>query len=298
MLCFGDFSFDPATGELTRGTVVERLAPQTAQVLRLLIERPGEVISREEFRHRLWPDTTVEFDQGLNFCIRQLRIALDDDAVSPRYIETLPRRGYRFRAAVIAREQTLALPHGTARVESRHPRRSWTIAAIAIAVVTGGVIAWASHRASTAAPILAIVPFDVDTSVPVLRNYRDALAESMVERATNRAGRAVVIIGPGMTRRFESRTPIDTIRARLGAGYALSGVVRRRADAFDIFAQLVRANDRGHIWAIRLLDSTSVGDYASVGTRIADSVAAILLAARARRPLGVEDNVTQPRHPH
>jgi TolB-like protein len=90
-----------------------------------------------------------------------------------------------------------------------------------------------------------------------------------------------------LTREFGSRTPIDTIHSRLGASYALSGVVRRKPDGFDVFAQLVRARDRGHIWAIRLLDSAS--DDAVVGRRIADSVAAILLDTRTERvPLGIE----------
>ena len=278
MIRFGDFSFEPATGELTRGTSVERLAPQTALVLRLLLERPGEVISRDEFRRVVWPDTTVEFDQGLNFCIRQLRIALGDDAVHPQYIETLPRRGYRLRT-----------PVDTVSQQPHRGKRSWSIGvAVAVVIVGSAVIAWESRRASASQRILAIVPFDADTSVPVLENYRDALAESMVARTTNRVGRSVVIIGPALTSTFGSRTPIDTIHTRVGAAYALSGAVRRRAEAIDIFAQLVRASDRGHIWAVRMLDSSGV-DYASIGARIADSVAAILSESGApRRPLGYE----------
>src|SRR6476661_8471128 len=95
---FGPFVFDPSTGELTGGGAPTRLAPQVAAVLDLLIRRPGEVVTRGELRDALWPDTTVEFDQGLNFCIRQLRVALSDDAAQPKYIETLHRRGYRFIA--------------------------------------------------------------------------------------------------------------------------------------------------------------------------------------------------------
>jgi DNA-binding winged helix-turn-helix (wHTH) protein len=93
---FGPFVFDPSTGELSGDGVHTRLAPQVAAVLELLIRRPGEVVTRAELREALWPDTTVEFDQGLNFCVRQLRVALSDDAAQPKYIETLPKRGYRF----------------------------------------------------------------------------------------------------------------------------------------------------------------------------------------------------------
>src|SRR4051812_10033938 len=101
-VAIGDFEFHRASGELRRGDAVNRLAPQSAAVLTLLVERRGDVVTRTELRAALWPDTNVEFDQGLNFCIRQLRIALSDDAGAPKYIETLHRRGYRFIAPVRA----------------------------------------------------------------------------------------------------------------------------------------------------------------------------------------------------
>ena len=293
MIRFADFSFEPATGELTRGSFVERLAPQAAQVLRLLLERPGEVISREEFRRVVWPDTTVEFDQGLNFCIRQIRIALGDDAAHPQYIETLPRRGYRFNAPVSTAEGVRG-PKDDTPAERDRGRRPWAISAIvSLVVVVSAVVAWASRWGPSPRPILAIVPFDADTTLPVLEDYRDALGESMLARATNRTGRSVVVIGPALTATFGSRTPIDTIRAHLGATYALSGAVRRRAGTIDVFAQLVRASDRGHIWAIRMVDSSG-SQHAEIGTRIADSVAAILGESRApRQPVGYDDPVTR-----
>ncbi|HEY2851879.1 MAG TPA: winged helix-turn-helix domain-containing protein [Gemmatimonadaceae bacterium] len=286
MFYFGGFSFDPATGELTRDNGdIERLTPQVAQVLRLMVEQPGEVIGREEFRRQLWPDTTVEFDQGLSFCVRQLRIAVGDDASNPKYIETLPRRGYRFRFPVSRERSAPASDSKTRRVH-----RAWLPAAIAaVLIVVGGLVAWRSHRVSASTPLLAIVPFDIDSSVTGLRSYRDALADVIVERATTRAARTVVIIGPALTRQFGSRTPIDTIRARIGARFALSGVVRRAPNGFELFAQLVRSSDRGHVWAFRVVDSASGGDYGRVGERIADSVARILLDERGERvPLGIE----------
>src|SRR5579862_4576733 len=97
---FGDCSFDAASGELKRGDVITRLQPQVAAVLEIFLERAGAVVTRAELQERLWPDTTVEFDDGLNFCIRQLRVALGDDANAPTYIETLPKRGYRFLPVV------------------------------------------------------------------------------------------------------------------------------------------------------------------------------------------------------
>jgi DNA-binding winged helix-turn-helix (wHTH) protein len=104
---FGVFEFDTASGELSReGKVQPRLRDQALQILRMLLERPREVVTREELRKGLWPaDTFVDFDHGLNTAINQLRSALGDSAANPRFIQTLPRRGYRFIAPVEAGSQ-------------------------------------------------------------------------------------------------------------------------------------------------------------------------------------------------
>ena len=94
---FGDFVLDTRSGELRRGPHRVRLRPQPATVLEYLLQRPGEVVTRADLRHVLWPDGTfVHFDHGLNSCIKQLRAALLDSRAAPRLLETLPRRGYRF----------------------------------------------------------------------------------------------------------------------------------------------------------------------------------------------------------
>jgi cholera toxin transcriptional activator len=99
---FGMFEFDARSGELRRdGRAEPRLREQAGQLLTLLLERPRDVVTREELRERLWPaDTFVDFDHGLNTAINQLRTALGDSASSPRFVQTLPRRGYRFIAPV------------------------------------------------------------------------------------------------------------------------------------------------------------------------------------------------------
>ena len=101
MVRFEDFKLDMRTGELRRNGTRIRLQEQPFQILALLLERAGEVVTREELQRKLWAaDTFVDFDNGLNIAIKKLRTALGDDAEAPRYIETLPRRGYRFLAQV------------------------------------------------------------------------------------------------------------------------------------------------------------------------------------------------------
>src|SRR6267378_2297086 len=97
VLQFGAFQVDLRAGELRKGGTRINLQEQPFQVLSMLLERPGDVLTREELRQKLWPaDTFVDFDDGLNTAIKKLRDTLGDSADSPRFIETLPKRGYRF----------------------------------------------------------------------------------------------------------------------------------------------------------------------------------------------------------
>jgi DNA-binding winged-HTH domains len=112
VLRFAAFELHPATGELRHLGGVLKLAPQPFKVLELLARRGGEIVTRVEIRDHVWSgDTFVDFDQGLNFCIRQIREVLGDTADAPQFIETLPRRGYRFLMPV-----TDSTPAAPARV--------------------------------------------------------------------------------------------------------------------------------------------------------------------------------------
>src|ERR1700722_5187756 len=98
---FGAFEFDSLTGKLFLDGIRLKIQPQPLRVLAVLLERPGEIVSREQLRTRVWGNATfVEFDQSLNYCIRQIRLALRDGAAEPLYVETLPKQGYRFIARV------------------------------------------------------------------------------------------------------------------------------------------------------------------------------------------------------
>lgn len=100
---FGPFELDLAKEQLRRDGAVVRLQPQPFRLLTLLVSRSGNVVTREEIRHALWdPETYVDFDQGVNFTMRQVRAALGDDAERPLFVETVPRRGYRFLAPIEA----------------------------------------------------------------------------------------------------------------------------------------------------------------------------------------------------
>src|SRR5580692_6732553 len=106
-LRFGDYELDSQSGRLLRSGRPVKIQPQPLRVLSVLLERPGEIVSRDQLRSRIWGDATfVEFDQGLNYCIRQIRLALGDEASEPVYIETLPKQGYRFIALLATNGRT------------------------------------------------------------------------------------------------------------------------------------------------------------------------------------------------
>src|SRR6185369_15952930 len=136
---FGPFEFDPRSGHLRTEHRTQRLADQPLALLIALLERPGEMVSREELRHKLWPDGTfVDFDHGLNSAVSRLREALNDPATAPRFVETIPRRGYRLlvpveaHGPVVVDEVVAAEPlpangaaSHAARAMSREPVTAW-----------------------------------------------------------------------------------------------------------------------------------------------------------------------------
>jgi DNA-binding winged helix-turn-helix (wHTH) protein/tetratricopeptide (TPR) repeat protein len=132
---FGPFHLDLRSGQLRRAGVPVKLQPQPARLLSMLVSRPGELVTREEIRNQLWDaDTFVDFDQSVNFCVRQIRSALRDDADLPCYLETVPRRGYRFIAPVQSPEPaaTSTGVRETAAVPRQRISRWMSIAAVVL----------------------------------------------------------------------------------------------------------------------------------------------------------------------
>lgn len=137
---FAEFELDLQAEEIRRGGDTIKLTPQQYQVLVLLASRPGELVTRDELRRHLWGDDSyVDFDAGLNFSVAQLRLALGDSATAPRFIQTAPRRGYRFIAATVA--PAPASPPLDGAVPAAQVRAGWRLLAAAMGgAVTGGLL--------------------------------------------------------------------------------------------------------------------------------------------------------------
>jgi DNA-binding winged helix-turn-helix (wHTH) protein len=123
---FGVFTFDPRAGELLKLGRKLKIQGQPVEILAMLLERPGEIVTREEFQKRLWPDNTfVDFEHSLNAAVKRLRDAMGDSADAPQYVETLARRGYRFIAVIEPQEQPNEKPAAETQVgQSNWPLRA------------------------------------------------------------------------------------------------------------------------------------------------------------------------------
>jgi DNA-binding winged helix-turn-helix (wHTH) protein/TolB-like protein len=249
---FGEFEFDAESGEL-RGTnsrddaPLKRLPPQPARLLALLLEKRGEIVTREEIRKQIWPGVEIEFDTSLHFCIRQIRSALGDSADRPRYVETLPRRGYRFLPAVEP-DRPSAEPESAVRPAI--PGR-WRLAA-ALLIVTGGTAAVLLSGGGSGAPAnsplrIAVMPFrppadSVFGQVP-------AIAEWVLQDLTLAVGERAEIGGPTTTSSYTDSG--DALR-RLALEYELDYIVNGRflndERGTRMLAELIRASDGAHTW--------------------------------------------------
>ena len=271
---FGAFQLDLRTGELRKGGVGVNLPDQPFQVLKTLLERPGELVTRDEFRQRLWPaETFVDFEHGLNAAVRRLRDALRDSADAPRFVETLPRRGYRFIAPVI---QPAAEPTPTSRPEgppkeqvfptpakARVPRlrRARAVGMIAMTALVAAMVLWASgywpwssstHELTSARGrfMLAVLPFENLTGDP----DQEYIVDGMTDELTAQLGRLdpsrLGVIARTSAMQFKKTTKrVNQIGSDLGVSYLLEGSVRTADSRIRIAVQLIETEHESQLWA-------------------------------------------------
>src|SRR5262245_40831062 len=187
---FGAFTVDVRTGELTRGGRRTPLRDQAFHVLLALLEQPGELVTREELARRLWgADTFVDFDRGLNKAVNHLREALTDSAEQPRFIETLPRKGYRFIAPVTrASDDSEGVAEGATARTSRLQRWVWmsVMLAAGVGIVVGASIGearkWLASRWAAPPRIsaLAVMPLENLSRDPEQQYFADGLTDALI----------------------------------------------------------------------------------------------------------------------
>lgn len=254
VLRFGSFELDASSNELRKAGSLVKLQSQPFQLLVLLAERRGEVITREEIRQALWDDQTfVDFDRSINFCINQIRTALDDDPQSPRYIETLPRKGYRFIAAPAPSEET-PKPVPESR---RFQPRWWLLAGVSSAVAA--VVLLGSNAGGVRDRILrrpGFKPIQSLAVLPLANLSHDPEQEYFAEGMTDELITALAKISPlrvvsrtSVTRYRGTTKTVGEIAHELNVDAVLEGTVLREQGRVRITAQLIRASPEEHLWA-------------------------------------------------
>lgn len=269
-LRFGVFEVDLRAGELRKHGVKLRLPEQPFQVLAMLLERPGETVTREELRDRLWTaETFVDFDHGVNKAVSRIRDALGDSATSPRFVETIARRGYRFIADVAVaegaaparREATADLVRldgkslatvGAPTSPAGGFRRwyPWTITGVALALASI-VIVWAlQSRAAQSGPIrsLAVLPLENLSGDDSQEYFADGMTDELIARLGQISALRVISRTSVMPYK-RARKPLPQIARELNVDAVIEGTVLRAGGQVRITAQLIEARDDKHLWS-------------------------------------------------
>lgn len=263
VISFGAYEFNLYSGELRKEGMRVRLEGQPLAVLQMLLERPGELVSRDELQKKLWPgDTFVDFEHSLNAAVKRLRTALNDSADQPRYIETQARRGYRFVAPINGPgadrngEKPVAV---TGELQAKpqsgsHGRRFWLVAATAVCIIGmagWGWRVWRTRLAATAVPAvrsLAVLPLQNLSGDPSQEYLADGMTEELIGRLANIHGLRVISRTSAMHFK-NTQLSLPEIVKTLGVDAIVEGSVIREGNEVRVHAQLIRSATDEHIWA-------------------------------------------------
>jgi TolB-like protein/DNA-binding winged helix-turn-helix (wHTH) protein/Flp pilus assembly protein TadD len=295
---FGIFELDSQSGELRRHGLKVRLPEQAFQILRLLLARPGEVVTREELRQHLWTsETFVDFDVGLNNAIRKLREALGDSAEDPRFVETLPRRGYRFVASVqpAAPAQTLETQAGRTASPPMRGRLRWlaaglllvaAIAALGVGYQSGWFERQRSGAASDLVRSLVVLPFDNLTGDPAQEYVVEAVTDALTTDLAQIDG--LRVISRTSARQYKrSAKRLPAIGDELKVDAMLEGSVMRSGQQVRVTAQLIHIGTDRHLWAHSY--DGELTDVVRLQQRIAREIAAAIGLRLAPPTAGVQE---------
>ncbi|HEX8897047.1 MAG TPA: winged helix-turn-helix domain-containing protein, partial [Terriglobales bacterium] len=273
---FGVFELDPRAGELTSKGSRVKLQDQPLQILLALLEKPGQIVTREELRAKLWPaDTFVDFDHGLNAAVKRLRDALGDTAENPRYIETLPRHGYRFIAAAVPD----ALP--PERSDTLLKQSGWLLGVAAVllivgvlfAVDAGGVRGKLLFRSATPPQIrsLAVLPLANLSGDPQQEYFSDGMTDELIGELSRISSLRVISRTSVLQYQGEKKKPIPQIGRELNVDAVMEGTVLRSGNRVRIAAQLIYAPTDQHLMGETY--ESDLGDVLKLQREVAEAVA-------------------------
>ena len=275
LIPFGPFEADLPSQELRKQGVRLRLPRQSFQILKMLLERAGELVTREELRRALWPsDTFVDFEHGLNAAINRLREALGDDADNPRYIETLPRRGYRFITATV--------PDAIQPKQRQSPLRRRVLPLVAAAVVlvavaffvldAGGLRSNLFSRTAAQPQIhsLAVLPLTNMSGDPEQEYFADGMTEELITELSRISSLKVISRTSVMQYKGEKKKPLSQIGRELNVDAVMEGSVLRSGNRVRIVAHMIHAPTDQHLMAETY--ERDLGDVLKLQAEVAEAI--------------------------
>jgi TolB-like protein/DNA-binding winged helix-turn-helix (wHTH) protein/Flp pilus assembly protein TadD len=271
-LRFGVFELDLRAGELRKNGLRVRLQEQPFQVLAMLLERPGELVGREELQKKLWPaDTFVDFDHGLNKVINKIREALGDSAESPRFVQTVARRGYRFLAEVrvsdaapVRSPELATQPHPASEVlngpdlanrlpMAEHFLRSsaWKTLVFVLVPLVASLAIWKLYSWDRPSPVirsLAVLPLESLSSDASQDYFADGMTDELISDLGQISALRVISRTSVMAYKH-ARKPLPQIARELNVDAVVEGTVLRSGGRVRITAQLIEASTDKHLWS-------------------------------------------------
>jgi len=281
LLRFGVFELDVRTGELRKSGKRIRLAPQPCRLLVMLAGKPGELVTREEIQREIWGgDTVVDYEQGLSFAVKKVRAALGDHSASPRYIETLPRRGYRFIAPVEAVAPGTEMREAAASAGSAGGHSLWLMGAglaAAVALLVGlnvvGLRDLVTGRSSPHIQSIAVLPVKNLSGDPRQKYFVEGMTDELIAELS-RIGELKVIGLTSVMVYKGSKKPIREIASELKVDSVIESSMERSGNRVQINTRLVNGSTERVLWQKAFV--LDMGDiltlYSEVARRVAQQV--------------------------
>jgi TolB-like protein/DNA-binding winged helix-turn-helix (wHTH) protein/tetratricopeptide (TPR) repeat protein len=266
LLRFGAFEADVRTGELRKQGKRIRLQDQPFQLLVMLLEAPGQVVTRDELRSKLWPQTTVDFDHGLNKAISKIREALGDSPEHPRFVETVARRGYRFLAdvAVVGDGRAKTVPDDpahegspafspaltTTHQKARPSNLARLLFGVGLALAVASAISWTLYHRIYSSPAirsLAVLPLENVSGDSSQDYFADGMTDALITRLAQINTLRVISRTSAMTYKNVNR-PLAEIARDLNVDAVVEGSVSRAGERIRVTAQLIDARNDKQLW--------------------------------------------------
>jgi TolB-like protein/DNA-binding winged helix-turn-helix (wHTH) protein/Flp pilus assembly protein TadD len=247
---FGDFELDLDAFELKSNGAPVKLERRPLDLLVLLVSQAGRLVTREEIIAALWPQKVIiDFDSGLNTLVRKVRNALQDSSESPRFIETVQGRGYRFIAPVVAIAEPASTTGVAANASPRSRRAVWIAASLLLAIAAAGIAGWFTFEAGPKLTRIAVLPFENLTGDEQLAYLASGLAEDTSDSLARVDPDNLRVIGASTRALADPAVPTDEIGRRLGVDFIISSSLRLEQSRIRVSSRLLRVADGEQVWA-------------------------------------------------